>query len=91
MGSTEGNFVLRQEILYNDTEVTGDGCKSKDFGGEGEWDPSGGRRGQSPHEQGQFYHCHRRESSKDGTGPDSLGIWRWEYEGVSCVMRSVFP
>lgn len=31
MGSTEGYFVLRQEILHNDTGVTGDGCESKDF------------------------------------------------------------
>lgn len=30
-------------------------------------------RGQGPHRKGQFCHCHRRESSTDGTGPDRLG------------------
>lgn len=38
-------------------------------------------RGQGIQGQGQFCHWHRREGSKDGTVPERVGVWRWEYEG----------
>lgn len=37
VGSREGFFVLRPEIVHNDTGLTGDGCKNKTFRDEGGW------------------------------------------------------